>query len=114
MNFVDYRQSLDLKKLGFDYPVNHVYFNGILQEIFPERDCKQADFSPAPTLYEVYDWLITKGILVVVYSMSFESWQVRVCEKGRPFMDSRLYEDFSTSDEALSAGITVSLKMLLR
>lgn len=105
--FVTYQQAIDLKRLGFNSPVDHVYQDGVLLQ----GGGGSGEIYPAPSLCQVYDWLISKGLLIVVYSMSFKSWQCKVCERGKQFIYSIHCEDFYFPDEALLEGINECLKI---
>ena len=128
-DFVTYEQAFALKKLGFDERCTHYYINDSksLREVEPRcfgmysisynfnyDDSNELfeELTSAPTLAQAHQFLISKGFLIVPYSMSFESWQCRVCKKGKPFNNSKLYEDFASYNEALSEGITECLRIL--
>lgn len=128
---VSYTQALDLKGLGFseeclyhykyrkllpnEYMNDPGYYYIPLKDHYKSinRECPgENNICDAPFLWQVQEWLISKGLLIVIYSMSFESWQYRICRKGQKFMDSELYEDFESYQDALSDGITECLKIL--
>lgn len=50
-NFVTYEQALVLKKLGFNWPVNHRYFARHFQEMIPDEDDFE-DYIKANTCYD--------------------------------------------------------------
>lgn len=119
-DFVDYSQALALEGLGFDLDTDYVYIsiNSKISRVTRSEFIgnglnKICDSScPSPTLLEAHKFLISKGLLIVPYSMSFESWKYRLCKRGEQFVDSKLYEDFYSYEEALSDGITKCIKIL--
>lgn len=119
--FVTYEQAIALKKLGFEgecfYNYQNEYHVNCEDDVISEivltyKGGNYKTSTDAPTLEQAHAWIRDQGFLIVPYSMSFESWQYRICRKGKPFKESTLYEDFKSFEDALSFGISECLKII--
>lgn len=124
-DFVTYEQAVKLKELGFDWEVNHCYYDDELNEICDGStsnydNCNSTDYiervCSAPTLSQAQKWLrnVKKAdIIVTLEDETDDPYQVevyinKVCVSGH--WRHGFFTDF---DEALSVGISKALELLI-
>ena len=124
-DFVTYEQALALKKLGFDWKVNHCYFDG-LEELTDNYihnsnydNCNSSEYvecvCSAPTLAQAQKWLLKNKEYYVqpAWVIDKDFWVVDIQTKDEiieVIIDDNPF--FNSYEEALSAGITECLKLL--
>lgn len=123
MKFVNYSQALSLRKLGFDWKVNHLYLTKSdndeiemlgIYENFNSHDSKIS----APTLSETQEWLRKEKGLYLIWDMgqnrkhnSKFAWYV--CDCHGYIVDVLASEiKYNSPEEALSEGISECLKYI--
>lgn len=121
-DFVTYEQALGLKKLGFDWEVNHFYEK---DGTFKEDDCygscnaskigyyRKEDYADAPTLWEAQKWLRKeKHIWIDINILSEDAWRFDIIDIHLNKIYTMNWTVYKTPEEALSEGITECFKFL--
>jgi hypothetical protein len=113
---VPHEIAVELKRLGFDWLVNHMYGNlqeGAVVTCWHNHNCMDTLVS-APDIYQAAAWLReVKGVHVFAFpSALFFGWDYRVMDVTTKKLLNILAETFPDHDTAYIAGIENGLKLV--
>lgn len=117
-DFVTYEQALALKKLGFDWDVNYVYYpNKSIGEVFPKGNYNNmsAEFitCSAPTLAQAQKWLRKEKDYHIEPRLFYDKFHTDCKSSSRgKYWQIEHGKYYFSYEEALSAGITECIKLL--
>ena len=123
-DFVTYEQAVSLKKLGFDWEVNHyyhdnpeleIYVSYCLQRSFTYRDYNNYDSEriSAPTLAQAQKWLRkNKSYYIYPRYEGDKMWGFAITNLNKDSVNFIRFGTYQSFEDALSVGITECINLI--